>query len=97
MSKSKNKSNGFMRYTTYNFVDKDPIIDVLRTMKNYAKISNREIAERSKVSAGTLGNWFGGKTKRPQFATVAAAASAMGYSKVPIDSDSRKYFKAGLK
>lgn len=87
---SKKANNGFIRYTTYNFVDKDPVIDVLRTMKRDTDMTDTEIANSSKVSRNTLKNWFGGKTKRPQFATVAAAAAAMGYDNVPITSAARQ-------
>lgn len=90
---AKKANNGFVRYSTYNFVDKDPVIDVLRTMKKDADMTDGEIAVASKVSRGTLKNWFGGKTKRPQFATVAAAAVAMGFDSVPITSSARSKLK----
>lgn len=86
---------GFIKYTTYSFVDKDPVIDVLRTMKRDTQMSDGEISERSNVSASTIKNWFGGKTKRPQFATVAAAANAMGYDSVPLTADGRRKLKGG--
>ena len=86
-------AKSFLKYTTYSFVDKDPVIDVLRTMQRDSGMSNSEIAEKSKVSATTIGNWFGGKTKRPQFATVAATAVAMGYITVPLTSEGRSKLK----
>jgi DNA-binding phage protein len=63
-------------YKTYAFKDKDPIIDHLRTPvngKSYSKLS-----ADSGVSTTTLSNWFYGATKRPQFATIAAVARAIG-------------------
>jgi hypothetical protein len=36
------------------------------------------VARDSGVSATTLHNWFDGKTRRPQFATVLAAARGIG-------------------
>lgn len=65
-------------YKTYLFRDKDPVIDGLRTLKQKAKKSNKAIAEESNISATTLSNWFDGETKRPQFATVVAAARVFG-------------------
>ena len=87
------KSNGFTRYSTYNFIEKDPIIDVLRTRKRDVAMTDAEIATSSKLSSSTLKNWFGGKTKRPQHATVAAAAVAMGMSWLPITAEARKNLK----
>jgi transcriptional regulator with XRE-family HTH domain len=63
-------------YQTYLFRDKDPVIDYLRTAKG--KIKNSKLAAASGVSAGTLNNWFNGTTRRPQFATVVAAARGIG-------------------
>lgn len=86
---------GFIKYTTYSFTDKDPVIDVLRTMKRDTQMSDGEIADKSGVSTGTIKNWFGGKTKRPQFATVAAAANAMGYDSVPLTAEGRRKLRGG--
>lgn len=87
----KKKSNsGFTRYTSYNFVDRDPVFDVLRTMKADSKMTNKAIHEKSNVSTGTLRDWDNGKRKRPMFATAAAVAAAMGYDSIPITSEARK-------
>lgn len=69
----------FIGYRTYNFVDKDPVIDELRTIVKDDGSSYSEINEKSGVSYGTLRNWFHGETKRPQFATVSAVAKSLGY------------------
>lgn len=66
-------------YKSYNFVDKDPVIDLMSGISQRNKISIPKIAADSGVSEATIRNWFFGKTKRPQFATVAAVMSAMGY------------------
>lgn len=65
-------------YKSYNFVDKDPIIDELRTMIQATEISYKEIERRSGVATATLNAWFKGRTKRPQAATVRAVARCMG-------------------
>jgi len=85
--------NGYNKYTTYIVTSgQDPIIGVLKVAKNASKIKLSEIAENSKggVAAGTLGRWFNGHTKRPQFATVAAAAGALGIDNLPITPAGRK-------
>ena len=66
-------------YSSYNFVDKDPVIDLMRSISEHQEIGIPRIAAQSGVSEGTIRNWFYGKTKKPQFATVAAVMSAMGY------------------
>lgn len=63
-------------YNTYLVRDKDPVIDYLRNAKVGIKTS--KLARDSGVSATTIANWFGGKTRKPQFATVVAVARAMG-------------------
>ena len=65
-------------YSSYNFVDKDPVIDILRTVMQEVGIDYEGIHVKSGVAVSTLHNWFEGKTKRPQYATVEAAARAMG-------------------
>jgi DNA-binding phage protein len=65
-------------YRSYNFVDKDPVIDAMRTVVEDSGKSYARIQRDSGVTTTTLSNWFLGKTKRPQFATVAAVARACG-------------------
>ena len=63
-------------YKSYSFINKDPVIDYLRTPvkgKSYGKLAND-----SGVSVSCIANWFDGPTKRPQFATIAAVARAIG-------------------
>lgn len=67
-------------YRTYMFEDKDPIIDVMRTLAQDSKRSFKEISTDSGVSTTTLYNWFHGKTRRPQFCTIAAVAGSLGKS-----------------
>ena len=68
-------------YRTYQFIDKDPVIDRIRTILQDEKLLDKlsTVSELSNVSRTTLGNWFDGDTKRPQFATLAAVAGAAGY------------------
>lgn len=80
MAKAAKKGNGSHSnlYKTYIFRDKDPVIDVLRTAKTDSKVKASTIAETSGVSPSTIHNWFMGKTRKPQFATVVAVARAIG-------------------
>ena len=65
-------------YTSYLFRDKDPVIDVMRGVVEDANMSYQDVRDESGVSKSTIRNWFHGKTRRPQFATVAAVAGACG-------------------
>ena len=78
MAKPK-KVNGFVRYRSYSFKDKDPIIDKIRTVVGDSGLDYGQIRDKSDVSIGTLRNWFHGETRRPQFATLNAVARALGH------------------
>lgn len=66
-------------YKSYNFKDKDPVIDRVRTLIQDAGISHEEIERRSGVTTQTLRNWFTGPTKRPVHSTVMAVVKSLGY------------------
>jgi len=66
-------------YKSYNFVDKDPIIDEIRTVYQASGANYTWISANSGVSANTLVNWFSGTTKRPQAATINAVLRSLGY------------------
>lgn len=66
-------------YKSYVFVDKDPIIDEVRTLIDTSGTNYSWIEEHSGVTAVTLRAWFYGKTRKPQAATVNAVARALGY------------------
>ena len=66
-------------YKTYLFKDKDPVVDLLRTIVKETGMSYKEIADKSGVSHATIMNWFYGDVKRPQHATVMAVVRALGY------------------
>lgn len=66
---------------TYRFVDKDPVIDQMRTV-----LSDEGLIERlgiaatlSSLSPSTLRNWFHGDTRRPQHASIMAVMTSVGY------------------
>lgn len=66
-------------YKSYNFVDKDPIIDEIRAVVKKEGATYDYIHIMSGVSRGTLVAWFDGSTKKPQAATVNAVLRALGY------------------
>jgi transcriptional regulator with XRE-family HTH domain len=66
-------------YKSYNFQDKDPIIDEIRTIFQAAHVTKQWVEDESGVTSTTLHAWFDGKTRRPQAATINAVARALGY------------------
>jgi len=65
-------------YKSYVFKERDPIIDAFIALRSEAKVSYSQVQRKGGPAATTLSAWENGKTKRPQHATVAAAASAIG-------------------
>lgn len=69
-------------YPTYQFRknEQDPVVDKLRTMMDDTGIKMTRLSEKSGVSYSTLYNWFEKcKTRRPQYACVAAVVGALGF------------------
>lgn len=94
---AKKKANGFTKYTTYNWTDHDPIIDVLDAARQSAKMSTADIVGKSRVAPTTMTNWWSRKTKRPQLTTCAAVAVALGMDSLPITAEARRKFRESLK
>ena len=69
----------FRPYKSYNFKEKDPIIDQLRTIIQDEDISYKHISFLSGVSTTCMYGWFNGVTRRPQHAPVMAIIRALGY------------------
>lgn len=75
-------ARGFVRvYRTYNYIDKNPVIDKVRTLVQDEGLIKKlgVVHEISGVSTSTLDNWFNGTTRSPQHATVAAVITSLGY------------------
>lgn len=73
---------GFLRvYRTYNYLEKNPVIDKVRSLVQDEGLfkSLSVVHEISGVSRTTLDNWFHGETRNPQHHTIAAVITALGY------------------
>lgn len=77
-------------YNSYNFVDKDPVIDQMRTAIQDSGVTFAYIEQKSGVGKSTLHAWFNGRTKRPQHTTVMAVLRAIGYDLVLTKTDKVK-------
>jgi len=73
-------------YDTYGFGDIDPVIDAVRSIQDHSGLTMGELASRSGVSTTTYYNWKKRKTRRPQFATAAASALALGYDTIRLSA-----------
>ena len=66
-------------YKSYVFIDKDPMIDQVRTIVRDSHMTYKAIAEISGVTTHTIRNWLDGATRKPQAATFNAVLRACGY------------------
>jgi len=66
-------------YKSYNFIDKDPMIDEIRSIVERSGASYKWVNSESGVSTQTLTKWFDGSTRRPQAATMNAVLRSLGY------------------
>jgi hypothetical protein len=66
-------------YKSYNFVDKDPMIDEIRTVYQDSGANFKWVSEHSGVAPTTISNWFSGTTRRPQAATMNAVLRSLGF------------------
>lgn len=86
------RGNGTLWLTrSYNFIDKDPEIDHFRTIYQKEHIKENDLAVLAGLSVTTVKNMFGGTTRRPQHATFAKMAGAMGYSYALARDDKPNY------
>ena len=94
---AKAKVNGMTRYTTYNWQDHDPVLDLIDTAKAKAKMSVAKISAKTRVSQSTIHNWETRHTKSPKLSTVAAVLVACGVDNIPITPEARRRFREELK
>jgi len=81
-------------YPSYLFHDHDPILDAVDSVIQDAGVSFTYIAAKSGVTQATLRNWSRRKTKKPQFATVAAVVRACGGNiVVTLNSSDRNHLR----
>lgn len=77
----------------YRFIDKDPIIDVIRTaMQRKGNLNPEQInrvAYEAGIHPGTLHNWLNGDTRRPLSLTTRFVLEALGVSIKYIDEDDK--------
>ena len=83
------------RANDYRHIDKDPVLDLLRTVaeEQDAQLSNaflERLSRESGISVSTLYSWWKGKTKRPQHLTVKFVALALNCRLKLLRDDGRE-------
>ena len=66
-------------YRSYRFMNKDHIIDRMKTLIADEGLKSYDAALIADMSPATLKNWFEGDTRRPQFSSIAALTTSLGY------------------
>src|SRR5215471_17637648 len=83
------------RGNSYHHVEKDGIIDSIRTLaqeQGGQALKHKylqELSYESGISVSTLHAWFGGKTVRPQHLTVKFVLAALGCKYQVVRNDGR--------
>lgn len=75
---------GFV-YKSYAFTDKDPMIDVVRTIIHDSGETLTKISADSGVNANTISRWLYGETRQPRAASINAVLRALGYKLEVVD------------
>jgi len=85
---TRRKGGGYVppTYEAYYFRanEQDPIVDWLKSKKG--DIKDGKIEEGGGPKRGTLNSWWSGKTRKPQFTTVAATCVVLGITSIPISA-----------
>ena len=82
-----------MTQVDYRFIDKDPIIDVIRTAMqrrgNASPDQINRVAYDAGIHPGTLHNWLNGDTRRPLSITTRFVLEALGVTIKYIDENDK--------
>ncbi len=71
----------------YRFIDKDPVIDLIRTAYHEGSFKIKDVAAKSRVHPNTISRWLYGDVKRPQNYTIMRVMEVMGYRLAYLDCD----------
>lgn len=79
----------FRTLRTYRFIDKDPVVDELRTLVEDRGLMKQlgHVAELAGVARGTVHNLFNGETKQPRNRTVMGIATSIGYRREWVSTE----------
>jgi transcriptional regulator with XRE-family HTH domain len=96
MAKPGHNSGTLWLNRIYNVVDRDPEIDRFQNLFAKDRLKENDLAVLAGLSPSTVGNLFSrAKTKRPQHATFAKMAGALGY-KYDLVRDEKPDYEAAI-
>src|SRR6266436_16865 len=72
------KKRGIIKYKSYSFIDKDPVIDLVRTVVQRSGKSFKEVHENGGATPATLNRWFTGNTRTCRNDSMTATVKAAG-------------------
>ncbi len=72
-------------------------LDRLREMKEKSGLTTKEIAEKSKISIGTLNKIFAGQTEDPKLGTIQQLVHFFGYTLDDLDDEPSLLMEMGSK
>jgi len=76
MAGKKQKARGFLYEKTYNFIDKDPVLDAAKTIMQRSGKSFKEIHEAGGATPGTMNRWWNGNARTCRFDSLMATIRA---------------------
>lgn len=85
------KKRGFIKYKSYLFSERDPILEVVTAARSQQRMKFKTIQENGGPTPATLRNWESGRTRRPQFCTIAAASRVLGKRGIMFTSKGTPY------
>jgi transcriptional regulator with XRE-family HTH domain len=72
----------------YRFVEKDPVVDLIRTTIHDSRRNLKDIAKDAYVSPSTISKWLYGEVSRPQNFTIFKVCKALNIKVEYVYSDS---------
>lgn len=81
-------------YRSYNFKNKNPIIDLLRTIMQDLGWSCQKLADETGLSHSCVWQIFEGETCDPRHSTVARMAIAFGHADMAIAPEAKPKLRA---
>jgi transcriptional regulator with XRE-family HTH domain len=76
-------------YKSYNFRDKNPVVDVLRTAMRKLGWNHKRLSDETGISRTTIKAIFSGPTKDPRHGTICRLAIALGQSNMRLVPEAR--------
>lgn len=77
----------------YRHLDKDPVIDIVRSAFQQTGMDIDEVADKAFVHPRTIHNWLDGATRRPQNITVDCVLCILGITRAATWTETGKILR----